>query len=198
MAARPRLGRGALGGDHHGDLLKYGVRTAQINDTLYCSFKPKAMELKRRAWRSLHIWKNRKVAEVTLTRDDFREVRGSKADAEDVIEIPRQVARNEIALFFYQIPDRTHETRVSIRTREPHDATLLAKRFGGGGHLRAAGCTVKGGMAVAKRQVRKAVRELLEGKLKPPEEPAKEPVKEPTKEPAKEPAKDKGAEPNGA
>jgi phosphoesterase RecJ-like protein len=44
------------------DLLKYGVRTAQINDTLYCSFKTKAMELKRRAWRSLHIWKNRKVA----------------------------------------------------------------------------------------------------------------------------------------
>ena len=176
------------------DLLKYGVRTALINDTLYCSFKTKAMELKRRAWRSLHIWKNRKVAEVTLTRDDFREVRGSKADAEDVIEIPRQVARNEIALFFYQIPDRTHETRVSIRTREPHDATLLATRFGGGGHLRAAGCTVKGGMAVAKRQVRKAVREMLEGKLKPPEEPAKEPVKEP----AKEPVKDKGAEPNGA
>ena len=164
------------------DILKYGVRTAQINDTLYCSFKTKAMELKRRAWRSLHIWKNRKVAEVTLTRDDFREVRGTKADAEDVIEIPRQVARNEIALFFYQIPDRTHETRVSIRTREPWNATQLATRFGGGGHLRAAGCTVKGGMAIAKRQVRKAVREMLEGKLKAPEEPAKE----------------KGAGPNGA
>ena len=154
------------------DLLKYGVRTAQINDILYCSFKTKAMELKRRAWRSLHIWKNRKVAEVTLTRNDFREVRGTKADAEDVIEIPRQVARNEIALFFYQIPDRTHETRVSIRTREPHDATVLATRFGGGGHIRAAGCTIKGGMAIAKRQVRKAVKEMLEGKLKPPEETA--------------------------
>ena len=128
------------------------------------------MELKRRAWRSLHIWKNRKVAEVTLKRNDFREVRGTKADAEDVIEIPRQVARNEIALFFYQIPDRTHETRVSIRTREPHNATVLATRFGGGGHIRAAGCTIKGGMAIAKRQVRKAVKELLDGKLKPSEE----------------------------
>ncbi len=148
------------------DLLKYGVRTAKINDILYCSFNTKSMELKRRAWRSLHIWKNRKVAEVSLTRDDFREVRGTKADAEDIIEIPRQVARNEIALFFYQIPDRTHETRVSIRTREPHDATLLAGRFGGGGHLRASGCTIKGGMAVAKRQVRKAVKEMLNGKLK--------------------------------
>ena len=143
------------------DLLKYGVRTAFINDILYCSFAAKAIELKRRAWRSLHIWKNRKVAEVSLTRDDFREVRGTKADAEDVIEIPRQVARNEIALFFYQIPDRTHETRVSIRTRAPWDATVLATRFGGGGHLRAAGCTIKGSMGVAKRQMRRAVRELL-------------------------------------
>ena len=145
------------------DLLKYGVRTAFINDILYCSFAAKAVELKRRAWRSLHIWKNRKVAEVSVTRDDFREVRGTKADAEDVIEIPRQVARNEIALFFYQIPDRTHETRVSIRTRDPWDATQLATRFGGGGHLRAAGCTIKGAMGVAKRQMRRAVREMLKG-----------------------------------
>ena len=145
------------------DLLKYGVRTAEINDTLYCAFPMKTMSLKRRAWRSLHVWKNRKVAEVTLMRDDFREVRGTKAEAEDVIEIPRQVARNEIALFFYQIPDRTHETRVSIRTRGAWDATVLAGIFGGGGHHRAAGCTIKGGMAVAKRQMRKAVRDMLAG-----------------------------------
>ena len=78
-----------------------------------------------------------------------------------MIEIPRSVARNEVALFFYQIPDRTKETRVSIRTRAPWDATVLAQKFGGGGHVRAAGCTIKGGMAVAKRQMRAAVRELL-------------------------------------
>ena len=146
------------------DLLKHNVRTAIINDILYNSFPMKAMELKRRAWRSLHVWQNRKVAEVTLSRDDFREVRGSKADAEDVIEIPRSVANNQIALFFYQIPDRTHETRVSIRTRAPLDATILAQQFGGGGHLRAAGCTVKCGMAAAKRQIRRAVREMLQKK----------------------------------
>ena len=146
------------------DLLKHGVRSAMINDILYNSFPMKAVELKRRAWRSLHIWKNRKVAEVTLTRNDFREVRGSKADAEDVIEIPRSVAGNQIALFFYQIPDRTHEIRVSIRTRAPLDATALAQQFGGGGHLRAAGCTVKSGMAAAKRQVRRAVKEMLQRK----------------------------------
>ena len=144
-----------------GDLLKYGVRTALVNDILYGSFPKKAIELKRIAWRSLHVWKNRKVAEVTLSRDDFREVRGTKADAEDIIEIPRSVAKNEIALFFYQIPDRTKETRCSIRTRGDWDATVLAAKFGGGGHVKAAGCTIKASMGSAKRQMRAAVRELL-------------------------------------
>ena len=144
-----------------GDLLKHGVRTSLINDIIYGTFSRKAIELKRIAWRSLHIWKNRKVAEVTLTRDDFRAVRGTKADAEDIIEIPRSVVRNEIALFFYQIPDRTKETRCSIRTRGEWDATVLAGKFGGGGHVKAAGCTIKGSIGSAKRQMRAAVKELL-------------------------------------
>ena len=144
-----------------GDLLKHGVRTALINDILYGTFPKKAIELKRIAWRSLHVWKNRKVAEVTLTRDDFREVRGTKADAEDIIEIPRSVAKNEIALFFYQIPDRTKETRCSIRTRGDWNATVLAAKFGGGGHVKAAGCTIKASMGSAKRQMRAAVKEMM-------------------------------------
>ncbi|MCR5413932.1 MAG: bifunctional oligoribonuclease/PAP phosphatase NrnA [Kiritimatiellae bacterium] len=143
------------------DILKHGVRTAWINDVIYGSFSRKSIELKRIAWRSLHIWKNRKVAEVTLTRDDFRSVRGTKAEAEDVIEIPRSVANNEIALFFYQIPDRTKETRCSIRTRGDWDATALAAKFGGGGHLKAAGCTIKAPMGAAKRKMRAAVKEML-------------------------------------
>jgi phosphoesterase RecJ-like protein len=147
-----------------GDILKYGVRTAFINDIIYGTFSTKAIELKRIAWRSLHIWKNRKVAEVTLTRDDFRSVRGTKADAEDIIEIPRSVARNEIALFFYQIPDRTKETRCSIRTRGDWDATLLAAKFGGGGHIIAAGCTIKGTIAAAKRKMRAAVKEMIKSR----------------------------------
>ena len=149
-----------------GDILKHGVRTAYINDIIYGTFSLKAIELKRIAWRSLHIWKNRKVAEVTLTRDDFRAVRGTKAEAEDIIEIPRSVARNEIALFFYQIPDRTKETRCSIRTRGDWDATALAAKFGGGGHLKAAGCTIKATMNAAKRMMRAAVKEMLKSACK--------------------------------
>lgn len=170
------------------DLLKYGVRTALVNDIIYGTFPRKSMELKRIAWRSLHIWKNRRVAEVALTRDDFRKVRGTKADAEDIIEIPRSVAHNEIALFFYQIPDRTKETRCSIRTRGDWDATALAAKFGGGGHLKAAGCTIKGTMGVAKRLMRKAVKDMLyppkkKAEMPPPAQDAAPPPPPPPETP---------------
>ena len=146
------------------DLLKHNVRKTLINDIIYNRFSNKAMKLKKIAWRSLHIWRSGRVAEVTLTRDDFRSVRGTKADAEDTVEIPRQCQRNEVAIYFYQIPDRTKEIRCSIRTRANWNAAELAARFGGGGHAKAAGCTIKSSMAGAKRMMRRAIKEMFAGK----------------------------------
>jgi len=143
------------------DLLRYGVRTSLINDKLYCSFSRVSMELKRRAFRTLAVSESNDVASVTLTGQDFEETGGTKADAEDVIEIPRSLIGNRVALFFYGNEDDNAETRVSIRTRAPLDATVLAKQFGGGGHARAAGCTLSEPLSQAKKTVRKAVAEWL-------------------------------------
>jgi len=144
------------------DLLRHGVRTAVINDKLYCSFSRISIELKKRAFRTLTVWDNNEVASVTLTGQDFEETGGSKADAEDVIEIPRSLIGNRVALFFYGSEDDNAETRVSIRTRAPLDATALAKQFGGGGHARAAGCTLNEPLSQAKKTFRKAVAEWLQ------------------------------------
>jgi len=144
------------------DLLRYGVRTALINDKLYCSFSRTSVELKKRAFRTLTVGENNEVASVTLTGADFEETGGTKADAEDVIEIPRSLIGNRVALFFYGNEDDNAETRVSIRTRAPLDATVLAKQFGGGGHSRAAGCTIREPLSQAKKTIRKAIAEWLE------------------------------------
>lgn len=161
------------------DLLKHDVRKTEINDIIYNRFGTKAMKLKKIAWRSLHIWRSGRVAEVTLTRDDFRAVRGTKADAEDAVEIPRLCHRNEVAVYFYQIPDRTKEIRCSIRTRNNWNAAELAERFGGGGHFHAAGCTIKTSMGAAKRMMRNAIKEMFKSArngaaalAKPPAAPA--------------------------
>ena len=143
------------------DLLRYGVRTAFINDRLYCSFSRTNIELKSRAFRTLTVNDNNAVASVTLTGKDFESTDGTKADAEDVIEIPRSLVGNRVALFFYGDEEDSAETRVSIRTRAPLDATELASKFGGGGHARAAGCTIHEPLSQAKRTFMRALTEWL-------------------------------------
>ncbi|MDR2850349.1 MAG: bifunctional oligoribonuclease/PAP phosphatase NrnA [Verrucomicrobiota bacterium] len=143
------------------DLLRHGVRTAFINDKLYCSFSRVSIELKKRAYRTLVVSDDQAVASVTLTGKDFDETGGNKADAEDVIEIPRSLIGNRVAVFFYGNEDDHAETRVSVRTRDPLDATQLVTPFGGGGHSRAAGCTIKAPLAQAKKLFFKAIDDLL-------------------------------------
>lgn len=143
------------------DLLRYDVRTAFINDKIYSSFSQTSVELKKRAFRTLKILRDGELASVSLTGHDFEETGGTKADAEDVIEIPRGIVGNRVALFFYGSEDDDTETRVSVRTREPLDATWLAKQFGGGGHERAAGFTIKEPLSKAQKTVRKLVCDWL-------------------------------------
>ena len=143
------------------DLVKYGVRTSLINDKIYASFSSTNIELKRRAFRTLTILHDGEIASVSLTGRDFEETDGTKADAEDVIDIPRNLAGNRVALFFYGNEDDHAETRVSVRTREPLDATELVKKFGGGGHARAAGCTIYEPLTQAKRTMMKSVEQWL-------------------------------------
>ncbi|MFA7173291.1 MAG: bifunctional oligoribonuclease/PAP phosphatase NrnA [Kiritimatiellia bacterium] len=142
------------------DLLRYGVRTSYINDQLYCSFSRVNIELKRRAFRSLVITDRNHIASVTLTGADFEETGGTKADAEDIIEIPRSLVNNKVALFFYGCEDYG-ETRISLRTRAPLDATALIAQFDGGGHSRAAGCVIKEPLSKAKRIMNRAIKVWL-------------------------------------
>ena len=142
------------------DLLRHGVRTAWINDRLYGTFDLKVLELKRRAFQALEVWLGGRVAVVTLTRADFAATGCGKADADDIIEIPRSLRGSQVALFFYE-GGEAGVTRLSIRTREPLDATHLALRFAGGGHARAAGCTLHAPLDAAKAQIRTLVEEWL-------------------------------------
>lgn len=144
------------------DLLRYGVRTSYINDRLYASFSSTNMELKKRAFRTLKVLRDGEIAHVSLTRDDLIETNGTKADAEDVIDIPRHIEGNRVALFFYGSKSNANETRVSIRTREPLDASALATQFKGGGHARAAGCTIHQPMEQARKTMLSAIETWLD------------------------------------
>lgn len=71
---------------------------------------------------------------------DFYGVSGK--DLGGVIEQLRLTEGVEVAIFLYQTGDK--EYKVSMRSKKVIDVNKIAVKFGGGGHVRAAGCTVNG------------------------------------------------------
>ena len=63
-------------------------------------------------------------------------------DMDGIIDQLRLTEGVEVAIFLYQ--SGTQEFKVSMRSQNHVDVSRIAAFFGGGGHVRAAGCTMSG------------------------------------------------------
>ena len=71
---------------------------------------------------------------------DFYGVIGE--DLEGIVSQLRNTAGVEVAIFLYETA--IQEFKVSLRSNGKVDVSRVASYFGGGGHVRAAGCTMQG------------------------------------------------------
>lgn len=71
---------------------------------------------------------------------DFYEVDSS--DLDGIVNQLRNIKGVDCAVFLYQTQGQ--EYKVSMRSNEKVNVARIASYFGGGGHMRAAGCTMKG------------------------------------------------------
>lgn len=96
----------------------------------------------------------------TMTLEDMAATGTAPAHSEGIIDLLAQAEAARIALLIKEAPG---ETRVSIRTPDGGpDATVLAATWGGGGHARASGATVRLPLAEAVPVVLGAARRMLE------------------------------------
>jgi len=141
------------------ELIERGVRPNEINRKLYYRRCPEELILERRALGRLEITAGGRVASVSLTLADLRAVGVGPEHAHELANIPRALDGVRVALFFCEMDGRRRgkgakiSTKVSLRTAPGLDANRIAAAFGGGGHLRAAGCEIPGRLARAKRLV---------------------------------------------
>ncbi len=82
-------------------------------------------------------------------------------DADGLAEFLARAKGADVTLLLRELGPA--ETRVSVRTTDAVDATAIAGRFGGGGHVRRAGCTVPRHLDEAVELVLKASRDALNG-----------------------------------
>ena len=64
------------------------------------------------------------------------------SDLEGIVSQLRQTKDVEVAMFLYELEPQVY--KVSLRSKDKVDVSMIAKYFGGGGHAKAAGFTMKG------------------------------------------------------
>ncbi len=131
-------------------LLEYGINNAFISSYLFEMNSKKRIELIRIAYNSLETYYDDRIAFVSITEKQMKRIRATEDDAGSLVNIPRSLESAIVSMSFREIDSET--VKVSIRSQLV-DAAKLAQQFGGGGHERAAGCTVKGTLDEVKRKL---------------------------------------------
>jgi phosphoesterase RecJ-like protein len=139
------------------ELVALGAKPHIISESL--DTKPRAViEVLPKVLETLEIidcGKQGQIASLTLSQEILADF---KDDTEGFINYPRNIEGVEIAIMFKETDK--HSVRVSLRSKTA-DVSELALSFGGGGHARAAGCTVTEPLAKAKNLVINAVKQQL-------------------------------------
>lgn len=130
---------------------------------LYQSVTWEERRLQAKVLQHMERLEDGRLAVSWLGLDDFKQAGSGVESAQNLINLLRDTAKVEVAVFLYEPPGGGGEAPVkaSFRTRSPHDATVVTGRFGGGGHQRAAGCSLPGPMPKALETVLDAVREAF-------------------------------------
>jgi phosphoesterase RecJ-like protein len=100
-----------------------------------------------------------RVAYTAVTRDDFERTGAIPPDTEDLVDFTVSLRGVEVGLLF--IEQKRGGIKMSVRSRNGFDCAALAARFGGGGHLAAAGANLTDPLSEALPRVLAAVRQAL-------------------------------------
>ena len=80
-------------------------------------------------------------------------------DGDPVLDVLRSVEKVEVVLYLRETEPGS--CKLSARSKTAFDVNRLARRFGGGGHVKAAGATIRGSLSDARSQVVAAALEML-------------------------------------
>ncbi|MFI3213686.1 MAG: bifunctional oligoribonuclease/PAP phosphatase NrnA [Eubacteriales bacterium] len=89
-----------------------------------------------------NLYENGKIIASTVTKEMMEIYGVTSKELDGIVNQLLITSGVECAIFLYQTGDQ--EYKVSMRSKEYMNVSAIAVAFGGGGHVRAAGCTISG------------------------------------------------------
>jgi phosphoesterase RecJ-like protein len=118
-----------------------GAQPSVIYREVFESKPLRAAKLLGRALTSLQTDPTGRIVWATVTRKDLDELNAVDADTESIVNHVGAVRGAKVAILFRETEPKV--VRISLRSRDGFDVDRVARVFDGGGHVAAAGCTVR-------------------------------------------------------
>lgn len=125
------------------DLRELGADATYINREMFQVKSRGRLFAEQRMISTMHFANNDRIALIAITNDILKQFNLERSELDGFAGIPLSVEGVKIGITLKQQPEDDSLFKASIRTVEA-DAAAIAAHFGGGGHIRAAGCTVSG------------------------------------------------------
>lgn len=119
-----------------GELVAAGVDPGWVTENVFFNMPLTFVQALARALSTLELHYGGLVCLLELNRSDYIN------DTEGFVEYAASIQGVALAAFICELDENLF--KVSLRSRSPVDVSLIARNFGGGGHLKAAGFRFRG------------------------------------------------------
>lgn len=145
-----------------GKLISKGADPKEIHGEIFEKKTVREVRMLGRALSTIVIEEDGALAHMSLTDQMYTEEGISSVSTDEFIGFPRSIRDVEVVVFFKESPEAPGKVSVSFRSLEKVDVNMIASSFGGGGHARAAGCTLECSLAEARDRVLAEARKAIE------------------------------------
>ena len=120
------------------ELISFGAEHFKINERMFDTKTQGSLALYKMCLENLDYFAGGKIASICVTKDMLEKSGTTKSDLDAIKPLTRQIEGVKIGLTVKE--EENGKIGVSVRTDEDVDASAICANFGGGGHVRAAGC----------------------------------------------------------
>lgn len=140
------------------ELLEKGVNVSKVYKRVLQTRTKANFELNRIAADRLEFLEDGKVAFTYITKEDEEKVNAENGDHEGIVETGRDIEGVEVSIFIRQTDKGC---KVSMRSNEYVNVSDVCLLLGGGGHTRAAGCSLQCTVEQAKEKILRQVKAVI-------------------------------------
>jgi len=142
------------------ELVRAGVDVGRVSQLTYENYARRRIELLRELLGTMRFDADDRIASFSLSLATAEKIGALPEDNEGLIDHLRAIRGVIVAIFFEELTDG--KVRVSMRSKsEKVNVCAICEKFGGGGHVLAAGARIKGTLAEVETKVLEEVRNVV-------------------------------------